>query len=220
MRQDQPRDEADDPDFSFSTLIDAMDGLAYLVALDGTIVAVGEPAWSKFAIVSGADALRGDAIVGGNLFSIGAEGEVLEVHKTLHDRIVESRRSSIAFEYRCDAPDMARRMRMAMTPVTVNGEIRAVLYQSVVLEETPRPPMSLFEKIDRAGGSSADIPTVTLCSYCHDVAWPIDAPARERHWIEPEEYYRRGGPSDVVVSHGICDECYDRLMGSDPAVAV
>lgn len=220
MTPNRDGDACDNLDLSSTTLINAMDGLAYLVALDGTILAVGEPAWSNFAIANDADALRGDAVVGGNLFNIGAEDDVLEVQKSMHDRIVESRRSSIAFEYRCDAPDMARRMRMALTPVTVNGKVRAVLYQSVVLEETPRPPMSLFEKIDRACESSAGIAMVTLCSYCHDVAWPIDAPAKERNWIEPEEYYRRGGPSDVVVSHGICDGCYSRLMGSGPSLGV
>lgn len=215
----QQLDELDDLGLSFRPLINAMDGLAYLVAPDGTILAVGEPAWSTFATANGGDEVTGDAVVGGNLFAGAVDDEVLDVQKALHRRIVDGDRASVTFEYRCDAPDRARRMRMAITPVMSNGIVRAVLYQSIILEETPRPPMSLFEKIDRAGGSGPGTPTVTLCSYCHDVAWPVGSSAGERSWIEPEEYYRRGGPSDVIVSHGICEDCFDRLMGAETAMA-
>jgi hypothetical protein len=149
--------------------------------------------------------LKGDAAIGENLFDIKADEEVLEVQKDLHRRIVEMQRPAITFEYRCDAPDMVRRMRMALRPIINDQRVEAVLYQSIILEQTPRPTMSLFERFE-----TGDL--VTLCSYCHDVAWPPGAADKDRTWIEPEEFYRRGGPAEVVVSHGMCPECYERVM--------
>jgi hypothetical protein len=186
-------------------LLNALDGFAYIVAVDGTILAVGEPGWSDFAITNGAPSLIGDAAIGKNLFDTKADDEVLEVQKDLHCRIVEKQRPAISFEYRCDAPDMIRRMRMALRPIINEQRVEAVLYQSIILEQTPRPRMSLFEKFE-----TGDL--VTLCSYCHDVAWPPGAADKDRTWIEPEEYYRRGGPAEVMVNHGMCPECYERVM--------
>jgi hypothetical protein len=44
-----------------------------------------------------------------------------------------------------------------------------------------------------------------MCSYCLRVADPGG-------WIEPEEYYARGGVSDVGISHGICLDCHERIV--------
>lgn len=190
---------------SYRVLLNALDGFAYIVAVDGTILAVGEPGWSNFAIHNGAPGLKGDAIVGQNLFDMGTDEEVLRVQMDLHRRILERQRSVISFEYRCDSPDTIRRMRMSLRPLVEHQRVVAVLYQSILLEQVPRPRMSLFERFETGE-------LVTLCTYCHDVAWPPGASDKDRTWIEPEEYYRRGGPAEVVVSHGMCPECYDRVM--------
>ena len=192
----------------FSALLNALEGLAYVAGADGTILAVGEPAWTDFATANDAPSLHGRVIVGRNLFAGTSDPQVLALQKRLHQLVLEGGRPSITYEYRCDAPDQVRRMRMALTPVQIRTTM-AVLYHSVVLEEYPRPHMSLFEA-NRTNGE-AETPTVTMCSYCHDVAWPIGAPAETRSWIEPEAYYRQGGPSQIMVSHGICPACYDRL---------
>jgi hypothetical protein len=34
-------------------------------------------------------------------------------------------------------------------------------------------------------------------------------------WIEPQEYYRRGGAEVVRLSHGFCPECYRRKLHQD-----
>jgi hypothetical protein len=102
-------------------------------------------------------------------------------------------------------------MRMAITCVECTDTVM-VLYQSQLLSSTERPPIRLFDS--RSANPDRDavekFPVVTLCSYCHAVAWPIGS--EEPEWIEPEVYYTRGGPSDVLVSHGMCPGCYDRLM--------
>jgi hypothetical protein len=34
-------------------------------------------------------------------------------------------------------------------------------------------------------------------------------------WIEPQEYYRRGGSDVTVMSHGFCQPCYERMVAED-----
>jgi len=50
------------------------------------------------------------------------------------------------------------------------------------------------------------------------VAWPPGANEDICSWIEAEDYYRRGGPEDVMVSHGICPACFDRLSALTGAI--
>jgi len=52
---------------------------------------------------------------------------------------------------------------------------------------------------------------VKVCSYCHNVANDNHDDAAPVAWITPEEYYQRGGTSEVRLSHGICPPCYERL---------
>jgi hypothetical protein len=52
-----------------------------------------------------------------------------------------------------------------------------------------------------------------MCSYCQRVAWPPGRARRRREWIEAEEYYRRGGASEIRISHGICPPCYKDVVG-------
>ncbi|MGE4060403.1 MAG: hypothetical protein AB7E69_16195 [Sphingomonadales bacterium] len=57
-----------------------------------------------------------------------------------------------------------------------------------------------------------DSEIVRLCSYCHAIAWPPGSKSDAIQWIKPEEYYRLGGSTEVLVSHGICPGCFNRLM--------
>jgi hypothetical protein len=58
----------------------------------------------------------------------------------------------------------------------------------------------------------SDDSLVTLCSYCHDVAWPVGAHQPDREWITPESYYVRGATAEAVVTHGICPDCYRDIV--------
>ncbi|MEN3974277.1 hypothetical protein [Emcibacter sp. SYSU 3D8] len=192
-------------------LLNAMDGVAYLTAPDGTILAVGERNWSDFASANGAPQLStAAAVVGSNLFKQTAGVEVRQVQEHLHREVASGRRVTVTYTYRCDSPGAERLMRMSVTPVMQGGKAGAILYQSVVLKEAPRPPMSLFASRGEGPEAGRDPEIVRLCSYCHDVAWPAE-PGSDVEWIEPDEYYRRGGSPDVMISHGICPDCFDRL---------
>jgi len=194
-----------------ATLLDAMDGVAYLVDPPGRILAVGRRRWTEFATCNGAPDLAPEKVVGRSLFEMVGEVEVIRTCRKAHEVVSSGRRPLVSFDYRCDSPETERHMRLAVTPVGASGRIDAVLYQSQTMTEIPRPPMPLFSIVQRFSGNMDDSRMVTLCSYCHDVAWPIGADAGRREWISPEIYYQRGGHSDVVVSHGICPDCYQSL---------
>jgi hypothetical protein len=82
------------------------------------------------------------------------------------------------------------------------------LYQSQVVTETPRLPLGLLSMDRRAtDGPRPHAALVVLCSFCHDVVWPVGALEPDQSWIGLEDYYRRGGTSQVAVSHGICPTC-------------
>jgi hypothetical protein len=227
------------PDFSAlnlsaACLIEAMDGVVYLVDGDGVIQAFSaEPAARGAENSTGA--VDGKLYVGRCLFSFVADAEVRDSYRTLHAAVWTRSLRCAGFEYRCDEAAMERRMRMSISLIEVDGAAAAVLYQSVLLSETPRVPLPLFaadmlrtglprggqwggQRGGQRGGQWGARCSLRLCSYCQDVAWPVE-PAeawRDREWISAIEFYRRGGPPDAVVSHGICPACYDRVV--QPAV--
>lgn len=207
------------------SILDAMDGLAYVTDRDGVLRLIGLPRWNRFADEVGAPDICGERIVGRSIFEMIGGRQVKDVARALHESVWRGQRDEIVFSYRCDAPTLKRNMRMAITPVRANGDIAGVLYQSHLLWETQRPPMDVFNPARRAPGSGsaeAEARVVRLCSYCHDVAWPPGqlTGADVEAWIPPEEYYRRGADADILVSHAICPRCQDALMAEAHGTAV
>jgi hypothetical protein len=100
---------------------------------------------------------------------------------------------------------------MTIRPLESDGRVTALLFQSIVINELSRPPIGLFdyEGMKRRLSRQRSYAIVTLCSYCgramRDAATDV-----ERCWMEPEDYYRSGGPAEVQISHGICPLCYTR----------
>jgi len=194
---------------SAQALLDALDGVAYLAALEGTILACGARRWNMFAGENHASAeLTASAVVGRCLFDFFDGAEVRESQQRLHKLIVTRQRSFLAYEYRCDAPAIRREMRLSISPVEVQGLLVALLYQSTLLRAQPRPSISLFER--PAAAEDASLPQLAMCSYCHNVRIPPDAGDGE--WVSPEQYYRRGGGENVRLSHTICPDCYTRIV--------
>jgi hypothetical protein len=115
----------------------------------------------------------------------------------------------IAFAFRCDTPDVERRMKMALGPLRGGGKIVGVVYQATILSERTRPPLRFLEPETAIEQYFADgAPVLTCCSFCARVEWPHGAAIE---WIAPEVYYQRGGQSDVRISHGACSRCVDIL---------
>lgn len=193
-----------------------MEGVAYLTARDGTILAVGARGWTEFAFDNGAPELKADSVIGTSLFATISGDPVRDTYQRLHTAVSSGRHVASVFEYRCDSPIAERRMRMSITAVTDQTGVAAVLYQSQMLSEAMRPPLRLFARKSRAARDidAASLPMVAMCSFCHRVEWPVGPQPGPRRWIDPTDYYRRGGASDVSVTHGICPACATRLAVS------
>jgi len=195
-------------------LLDAMDGIVYLIDADGIILAVGGEAWRRFAEENSAPWLAPESVVGTSIFSHIHGGGVQDTCRKLHDAVCQERRPAVTYGYRCDAPDAERRMRMSISPVRDRSGSVMALYQSQVVTEAPRLPLGLVSMERRASAHVAyrREQFVAFCSFCQDLAWPIGAEEPDQIWIKIDEYYRRGGSTDVVVSHGVCPACLARLL--------
>ena len=110
-------------------------------------------------------------------------------------------------------------MFMSISRIASHHETDALLYQSIIVSELPRPPLPLFAFDLLADPATPADRIVSLCSFCQMVAWPVGARMAQEEWIEAAEYYRRGGKSGVAVSHGICDVCSQRFAeATEPAL--
>jgi hypothetical protein len=188
--------------------LEAMDGVAYLADAGGVIRAFGGAATPLFR-ESGNGPAPKDTTKGANLFDVICGEEVKAAYRRVHDTVLGARSGYVGFDYRCDAPDVRRSMRMSITRFEVSGGSPFLLYQSQVLSAVARPWMSLFEphRIVEYRRQDSGLPIVRMCSFCQQVRWPDDAGSQTADWIEAETYYRRGGPSEVQVSHGLCPSC-------------
>jgi hypothetical protein len=201
--------------------LDAMAGVSYVVAPNGRILRVGKE-WDRFAGNNDSPLVTSNHVVGRDLFSMIDGESVRDAYRLMHERIIAGSRDVICFTFRCDAPEAKRTMRMAITALRSGKELAALLYQSQLVSEIDRPPLGLFsasrlyhDGYERPEPSGPPLPQVSICSFCHAAAWPLNAPRDDREWIAPEVYYARGGSSEIRLSHGICPECLDSLAADD-----
>ncbi|HMA13626.1 MAG: hypothetical protein ACM35H_02565 [Bacteroidota bacterium] len=190
------------------SLLDAMEGVVYLLDRDGIIAAVGREGWRRFAQDNDTPALaEADAVVGQPLLSFIRGEAVRRAYEGYLDALRSGRRRGISFEFSCDSPTLARRMRLCISTVMEGSAPAGFLFQSLLLEERTRPPVSLFDAAVTAAALAerGGQPLLAMCSYCQRVATEGEQDRRE--WIEAETYYRRGGTSAVRISHGICPRC-------------
>jgi len=191
------------------TLLEAMEGVCYLVGPDRHIRACGGDHWRRFAGDNGGPSP--DSIVGRDLFDFVLGDRVRACYADLMARMIAGRLGGASFGFRCDSPGLRREMRMSITPLREAGEVSAFLFQSVTLNERSRAPVSLFDFArGPTRGADADLPLLAMCSYCQKVRHPAGSEEGDGQWVEAEDYYRMGGASDVRISHGICEPCFHR----------
>lgn len=193
---------------SFQALLDSMEGVAYVVDRAGLIQACGGINWTTFACNNGGWGIADAAsVVGRPLLDFVTGIRVADAYRGYMARLFDGAEPHIRFPFRCDAPDLRREHWMTIRPIAADGAVQGLLFQSVTLGETLRPPLDLFDLNDvRARlAETQSWPIVTICSYCHDVT---HSAAESAGWLTPEDYYRRGGSSEVRLSHGICPSCY------------
>lgn len=182
-------------------VLNALSGTAYIVDPDGVLLFAGGSEWDTLLTSSGAF-LPPWAVFGRNLFDMIAGERVQAAYRAIHARVLEGQRH-LGFDYRCDAPDLERLMRMAIGPITVGEGVAGVLYQSTLLRSTARIPLEYLTNDERLREQreASGAPIVTICAWCADVS------DGAHEWFKPAEYYRRGGASGVRLSHGVCPAC-------------
>lgn len=190
-------------------MLDALDGTAYVTDIEGRLVCVGPQNWDSFANENaGAALLKSPPI--GHRVEEGISGEMVRSFYRRAHQVSVSGERRIAFNFRCDAPDVERRMKMAIGPLRLRNQIVGVLYQSTILSERARPPMRFLEVAAALEQFKEDTaPLITSCSFCAKIEWPSGS---KGSWVEPEIYYRGGGVSQVRISHGFCPGCADSMV--------
>lgn len=199
------------------SLLDAMDGITMVLDHELRITFVGRPNWQQ----SLDDSPSQDSIVGNPsnknvlhhpVTQFFAGDAVRTTFEDLFNSVLNGRRPVVRIDYRCDAPTLRRDMHLTVGPIKTAGEVSHLLYQSTTLSVQQRPAIPLFGAAV-ADHDAEDI--LTLCAICARVAWPIGAPTGTREWIEPTEYYRRGGDDVALISHGFCRDCFARVQAEE-----
>jgi hypothetical protein len=166
--------------------------LIYEVDKNGLIVSIKGP-WDKFAESNGGKSLAKSATVGRNLFDIIRGPGIVHIYRTMHRVLFSNPAKTIAFAYRCDAPETRRHMKMEMRAV---GE--RVVYRSTVEKEEPVSPPILLN-YDRLVKDF-----IVMCSFCKDFRYPPES----GHW-SPIERVFESAPAVFGISHGICPSCLE-----------
>lgn len=199
-------------DSSTLRILNTLAGIAYIVSARGEIVAIGERQWAAFANDNQSGDLKPADLLGRNLFDFISGDEVRECYRALHATLINGGRQT-SFEYRCDAPDVERRMLMSVSSFEPDNCPPLILYQSQIIDQCIRVPVP-FLVAGNYNKPYDDKDLASICSFCSRVAWPIGPHRGERTWLAPEDYYAKGGSSQIVLSHGICPECFAKSAQS------
>ena len=199
---------ADFPTPSLPEMLDALDGTAYVTDLDGRLVSVGPESWGAFARENAGDGLAQSPPVG-NRIADGISGPTVRAFYQGAHETARSGERRIAFAFRCDAPEVERRMKMTISPLRSGKTIIGVLYQATILSERSRPPLRYLDAATALEQYKDDgAPLIASCSFCAKIDWPAGS---DEPWVEPEVYYQRGGQSRVRISHGVCPGCAESM---------
>jgi hypothetical protein len=90
---------------------------------------------------------------------------------------------------------------------TLADMTRVLEYFSQVAGQRLQASTSVFAA---APAGNAGAPLLGICSYCHYVRPPGEDSTEK--WMKPDSYRDRGGTTTVVLSHGICPECFTHLV--------
>jgi hypothetical protein len=197
---------------NFADLLDAMEGIVYVVDPDGYVLACGRTAWDRFLVDNGGPSwLRADRVLGRNLFACIAGAEVVSRYRAWLHAMAQDYRGPLTFLFRCDSPNEMRQMRMSISRIDREHRIFGFLFQSIHVAIEYRPPLNIYDSAlhQQELANDKSLPIVGICSFCQRLQCPghDGTGAEEGDWVSAEEYYRRGGSSRVRLSHGICPRC-------------
>ena len=162
----------------------------------GDRVASVNDVWTEFAVHNGAPDLT-DRVLGRPVWQFISGEQTETIYRALFQRVRTG--VTITLPYRCDAPTRVREFELEMA-LQGEGDIVCTTH---VIGERDRPAVRLLDsRAERSGAM------LLMCSWCKRV--------EIGEWVEPEVAVERlglfGGGPVPHVTHGICDECLERLM--------
>jgi len=191
-------------------LLDSLDGIAYVIDADGTIIDYNRDGWDRFAGANdGEELCTKEAIIGRHLLDLVSGEDVRLTYHRLIDLLLNGTRDRVSFNFSCDRPASQRKMRLAITPVRQNHGVSALLFHTILLEERIRPAMDLFDFKARHESGGTNLPLLLMCSYCQEVRFPLGSTPETGEWVTAQKYYQLGGTTEVEISHGICAQCLE-----------
>ena len=123
-------------------ILDALDGVSLVLDADLTVIALGRRNWRRYWCLNGERAEPQDPL-GRDITSFFTEGVVRDTFRLLFQKVLWGEQGLVRLDYRCDARNLRRLMRLTLTPLGDEGSARRLLYQSVLLSEAPPPPHPL-----------------------------------------------------------------------------
>ena len=156
--------------------------------------------WDVFATDNNAADLTRSSVINKSLFAYISDESTRHLYKMLTARIRKEHKT-LSFEFRCDAPDRRRFMKMMIFPLK-NSEIG---FRSCILKEEPREYVTLLD----AGGARSD-DLLKICSWCKKIELDHSI------WVEVEEAVESLELFNIVklpyLTHGMCPSCHDVYM--------
>ncbi len=198
----------------FESLLESMDGIALIIDRDLKIQCVGTRNWRAFWHEN-KGGQPDTPVIGRAITDAFTVGSVRDTFRRVLGEVFEGKRASLRVDFRCDAPDELRCMRLSVTPIISRGDARIhhLLYQSVLIESQPRKRLALFD-VPATGLQRPDL--LRICCLCARVATAADADGRQQ-WIDAKDYYAGGGKEVSMLSHGFCEPCANKLLADDDA---
>jgi hypothetical protein len=189
-------------------LLEALDGIWYVVDRDLTIQRVSRDNWNASVVrCSLPEGFKADRIIGRNILDFISGDQTKSVYRALCDRVFSGQQEKISFVYNCDTPELRRDIRMTIQPWRRGAAIIGVVFHNVEVATVQRPSVDLLLNNVSEDGT---LDALLICSFCKNVRHPINRDFST--WMTAEDYYRRGGKSDVLLSHGICDRCEEKFV--------
>ncbi len=175
-----------------------MSDLLYHLNATDEICCVNEE-WTSFAEANRGETLMPGDIVGRSLWEFVGDIDTRHIYRIMHER-VRTRRARVQLRFRCDAPQLRRLLELSISP----GDDEGLTYRVRTVEQQDRAPVSLLDPLRPRSESF-----VTMCGWCKRVAVP------PRDWLEVEDAILAlqlfAEPHPPQLTHGICDECKQRL---------
>ncbi len=195
--------------------LDALDGLAFETDRNGIIKAIGANNWDAFAMDNGAPELTSDAVIGRDLFGFIEGKQVRDQIGQILDWVSRYPNWAWVLPFRCDSPKCLRNILQSLRPIHSDGVCIGFVFHSFHQSSWPRPPMGLydFKRHRELSTQEPNLPVVMMCSWCQRVQF---FPIGGADWMSGEEYYSKGGRSEVQVSHGMCEECLETKLDPLP----